>query len=159
MNLLGPVPWIRLGLAAVALGAAFGFGWHLGAGRVQGRWNVATLAQDAIVQKQLADNLAKEKGYGRQLQAASDQAVANRAELDRIRALPRAGRLRCTTTDSANPVPAVPGPPSSATPAGGSLPPAGNSGFDPVPAVMTLADQADDVVEKCRDFQNKWPTG
>jgi len=70
VNLLAPVPWLKL----AAAGVLFWSGWYLGAGRVQGLWDAATVAQERDYLAKVAAAQAK----GQQWQAAADAASKER---------------------------------------------------------------------------------
>ena len=55
MNLLAPVPWLKL----LAAGVLFAMGLYVGSRWVQGRWDADRLAQAQAVERILADNAAK----------------------------------------------------------------------------------------------------
>jgi hypothetical protein len=53
----GALP-LRVSLGAAALAACVALGWHLGAGRVQARWDAADLAKARAAERQAAEQRA-----------------------------------------------------------------------------------------------------
>ena len=158
MSLLtGPVPWIKLIVGAALFAAGAGTGWYFGGLGPEAKYQAelakhnADIAADATaLATETGKRLKEETAYATQLLAAADQHDKDRAELARIRAATHPGKLRCTAnTGSGNAGAPVPGAPSGGAAGGGALPPGGSPSFDPTGSVMTLMDEADDVVEAC----------
>ena len=148
-------PWVRLATAAAVLGGIFAWGWHFGAGHVQTRLDALIESQNAAVLKQTTENLNKERAYESQLNDAASAHERDLADLAAIRALPRAGKLRCHAETDSGGVPEVPTTPGSDTPASGVIP--APIEFDPTIKLTILADRADDTVEQCRAALSRWP--
>lgn len=113
--------------------------------------------------KLAVDQLAADRkallAYQKQVKDADDENTRNAQTLANLRRQPVA-RLRCTAaagSPSADTVPADTAGTSGQPARDGKLPPGSDEGFDPSPAVMRLADRADDVVEACRTALAKWP--
>lgn len=166
MSLLtGPVPWVKLIAGAVLFAAGAGTGWYFGGLGPEASYqkeraaHQTDIAADATaLATETGKRLKEETAYANQLRTAADQHDSDLAELARIRAATRPGKLRCTAdTGSSGTGAAVPGAPSGGAAGGGTLPQAGSVSFDPSAKVMAGFDEADDVVEKCRDALNKWP--
>lgn len=131
--------WIRdVALLAVVF-TVFMAGRNMGRQEVEGRWN----AQKLQTAQQIA---SQERDYANQLQAARNQAVENRRELDSLRAAAHP-RLLCTRpgVPASTPGSSAPGEP----PGAGTLSP--DAGFDPTERLYRdVADAADDIIEQCR---------
>jgi hypothetical protein len=119
MNLLGPVPWLKL----LAAGVLFAMGLYVGTRWTQGRWDAATVAQAQLVAQVAAQDEAKEHAQQKAneerinaLQKVLAESAANGADL--------AGRLRAYRARTC-PVPAAPGEPTVTAGPGVATAPAG----------------------------------
>jgi hypothetical protein len=138
------IGWFReIALLAIVV-AIFFSGRHMGRSEITALWNV----EKAHTAEQIA---RQERDYASQLSAARDQALEDRRELDRIRAVP-ATRVLCHRS---TPVPARPAAPDSAAAGDRTLSPAVE--FDPTDGLYGLADEADDAVASCRAALATWP--
>lgn len=96
--------------------------------------------------------------YQRQLQDAQHQHETDLAQLAAVRAATPASHLVCHTDSvRANELPTVPGQAPRGAASAGTLPAVRSREFDPGPALDRLHDEADSIVESCRDALKKWP--
>lgn len=149
---------IRIVAAVVVAIGLFLWGIQVGADRVQAKWDRDKMAQAQLVQQQQKDNLARDQRYESQLRANADQIDLDRRELARLRSTAQPGKLRCTAvTTRTGGVPAVPPAPSGSIPASGALSGNNDASFDPAPAALAVADEADDFVLTCKSALAQWP--
>lgn len=135
--LLVPLLWV-LAVFAVWISGDF-HGRHI----IETKWNEQKLLDKAALQKE-------RDVYAKQITDANDQRDLNRAELDRVRALPHP-HIVC----HAVPVPTIPSTAADSSPSAGVVPP--SSGQDITDALYAEADRADALVEAFRDYQNRVP--
>ena len=148
--------WARLAIYGAAVAAIFLVGWHFGSGHVQAAWNVDRLAQDTVLQAQLAKNAAVANDYIKQVHDAEVARDATIQILADLRAQPHHGVL-CHTTDDTHSVPALPTSTGASPTGAGALPPAARPDFDPTERLYALADESDSVVAECANALNLWP--
>lgn len=147
-----PLLW-RLVAYAAALGAAIAFGWHLGAGHVQSRWNAATLVQE----REYAAKVAAAQATTATWQGKADQAAKERDDALQNLATYRAAHPIGHVWVCKQPAQTGPALPSSA--------PSGITGTPPVTvlqpeaardigpdldALAALADQVNESYRQCR---------
>lgn len=154
---LRPYLALAVAFAIIAIAVVIWFsGVHRGGAYVQAKWDRQELAAAELIAGEQAKRIKEEQSYELQLRAATDQAVAHRAELDRLRAAPHP-RLVChaATAGSSSPVSSAPANPAARAPGDGLLPPAVRR--DIANDLYLLADDADDAIETARNYQARVP--
>ena len=148
--------WVKVAAyGAIAIGL-FLWGWHYGGNHVQAQWNADKLVQAQAVSVAQAKIIEQGKAYEHQLQAAADQSVADRAQLDAIRNRPVPRVLCRAAASSSGTMPSLPTATGNQSPPGGvvSAPVERDISTD----LTHLADRADDLAEQCRAALALWPT-
>lgn len=140
------IGWIReLAVLAIVV-TVFMSGRNMGRQEIRGLWD----ADKALKTQQVA---SQERDYAAQISAVQAKAVADRVELERLRAAP-VSRVMCRSTTPA----AVHGAPAAASsPATGAGELSPSVEFDPTDALYAEADRADTIVEDCREALARWP--
>lgn len=158
LTFLKPYLALAVAFAIIAIALVIWFsGVHHGGGTCQAKWDKQSLVDSQIVTNEQAKRINEEHRYELQLRAATDQAVAHRAELDRLRAAPHPSVLcHAAPESSGSPLPGVPASPVPDAAAARPVPP--NIDFDPSERLYAeVADAADYAVEACRDALARWP--
>ena len=148
--------WPRLAIYGAAVAAIFLVGWHFGSGHVQAAWNVERLAQDTVLQAQLAKNAQVAADYIKQVhdaEVARDDTLKILADL---RAKP-SPHLVCHAAPDPGAVPGIPGSTAGATRPSGDGLPVRAVDFDPGPALTALHHHLDDELAECANALNLWP--
>lgn len=157
LTFLRPYLALVVAFAIIAIAVVIWFsGVHHGGAYVQAKWDKQNLVDAQLVTNEQAKRINEEHRYELQLRAASDQAVAHRAELDLLRAAPHPRVLcRATPAGGSGPVPGVPGDSAAHTSGNGLLPQA--FGRDLANDLYLLVDDADDAIETARNTLGQVP--
>jgi len=141
------IAWLRdVALLAIAI-TIFLSGRYMGRGEIQVQWDAQKVQHAEQIARQARD-------YAAQLSAAQTQALADRVELERIRALPHPGKLYVRTTAKPTVLPTFQAP----TCIAGSGPLPQETGRDITDRIYAeIADNADDTVAACRAALAIWP--
>ena len=148
--------WPRLAIYGAAVAAIFLAGWHFGSGHVQTAWNVERLAQDTVLQAQLAKNAQVQASYIKQVhdaEVARDDTLKILADL---RAKP-SPHLVCHAAPDPGAVPGIPTSTAGETRPSGDGVPVRTGDFDPGPALTALHHHLDDELAECANALNLWP--
>lgn len=145
-------------LIVVAL-ALFEFGhvrYVAGEAHTQAQWDAQKKTDADALEVDRQHKQKDAESYAKQITDANDARDLARAQLDRIARAPHP-QLVCHTAapNDSGAVPGVPGSAGAAAAGHGQLP--DNAAFDPSAGLYAEARRADEVVEECRDFYNRWP--
>lgn len=144
--------YAAIGLVIAALGLGFYWAWSW-----QGsRFEAYRADQSELAAAQEAVNQQKDKEYASKTLTADVRLAEATAMLAALRAQP-VQRLVCARP-SPRAVPSVPASADTRAASTGVLPQSSSEGFDPSPAVVSHADEADVIVEMCRAAIGKWPS-
>jgi len=137
----------RLIWIAVVLLVIVGFAWHersVGATKCE-------LTDTKIASAQKAAQQAQQAVDAERMRNAEDAYQTELEALQHARDTDPVPRLVCKQARP-KPVPAAPKVPDAPPPAPGPLPAGDSPGFDPVPGVLALADEADAAIAACREL-------
>ncbi len=156
------MPWIDLirklavPAAIITLALTLWFsGDHHGQNVIQAKWDAQKQRDRVAVEAEHERVYRQEQDYAEQLARAKSESDHNRAELARLRALPRP-RVLCYASDPApTSLPGLPAPSVDHPSSGRVLPQA--AGQDLTNDFYILADDADTAIEAARDALERWP--